>query len=258
MAEERDTQTDEAPPDKMRKFLGWVNKTDLVTVVAGGATGGFLMPLVRKFLKSEAPFRESIQAPEFYDAWFLAALLGVICAGVVVYTLSYSDNNNRRQVFFISLLAGLTFPGFLSGALDIEAAKEKIDETVMDAKVAGAAAADKSNTPEETEVLAEKSADLLVKAVNEAGANSLNDLDRQNVEIDTKEALDSIAAAAVSEDGKINEAIALQVEQVVTAAEIQGYEVAPADSVAKGVLDSLAEQREADRDNARKLLGPRP
>ena len=254
MAKATDTGTDEVLSGKMGKFLSWVNKTDLITVVAGGAAGGFLMPLVRKFLKSEAPFRESIKTPEFYDAWFLAALLGAICAGVVVYSLSYSDNNNRRQVFFISLLAGLTFPGFLSGALDIDAAKQKIDETVMDAKVAGAAAADETNTPKETEVYAEKGTDLLVGAVNEAAADSLNDLDKQKVENDTAEALDSIAATAVSEDGKVNETIALQVEQVVTAAKIQGYEVAPADSVAKEVLDSLAEQRKAALKDAKEKL----
>ncbi len=264
MGEEAATEPEDTPRHMQGKIWEWINRTDLIYVISGGALGGFLMPLVRRFLRSETPFNEAIKTPEYYDAWFLAALLGAICAGVVVYSLSYSENNNRRQVFFIALLAGLTFPGFLSGALDIEQTKEQISETVLDAKLAGATA-DGAGTKKEKEVLAEKGSELLVTALEKVDAEALDEADKIKVEKDAQEAIDSIAASAVEEDGKINPVIALQVEQVVNKAKSQGYDVAPRDGVAQKVVKGLnaqiedenrAARRRLDRTGARRIVGP--
>ena len=237
-----------------RKILRWINRTDLAHVVIGGALGGFLMPLVRKFLKSEAPFNEAIKTPDFYDAWFLAALLGAISAGVVVYSLSYSENNNRRQVFFISLLAGLTFPGFLSGALDIDKKKEDLQSGISEARVEATLVDSIAVTEEEKEKRAEKSAETLTEALQEVKAGSLDAGDKAIAVGEAKATIDKIAESAILADGDVNEKIAKDVENTVIEAQKQGYNIGGRSTVTGTVLAKLKAQRSAEADRKKELV----
>ena len=220
-----------------QKIWAWADSTDLLYVMLGGATGGFLMPLVKRFLNSKSPFTNGIKFPEVWDAWFFAAVLGAICAGVVVYTLSYSENNNRRQIFFISLLAGLTFPSFLTTTLDIQKTVEDQTAEIHNAEDAAETVADESATEEQKIAAVKDSTDSLKDALTEVKADTLDEEDKLKIEGNAEDVvgtlLDGAEQASAEQEAEVTIKIADRVEGVLATAKKQGYTVIDQNDEAK-------------------------
>ena len=117
-------QENEAPAT----FSGWlaeVKTSHIAYTLTGGLIGGMFSPLVRNFLKTDADFDLETTFPAAWDTWVLGMVFGAICAGFVVYVLTSDNNRNRRQLFFIALAAGLTFPTVLSNTTGFSGSSEK-------------------------------------------------------------------------------------------------------------------------------------
>ncbi len=217
-----------------KKFLEWANKTDLIWVMLGGLAGGLLMPFVKSFLDNQASLNTELAGPSNMVTWAFGALFGLICAGIVVYTLGYDANRNRRQTFFVALLAGLTFPTVLAnltqhkGAETLDNSKENIEivEELADNLTLAKATEEQADevTDDEIERVTETGASLLKSAIDDVPSDTLDKESKKSFERQTDQAITKIAQNAQSADAQTRAKAGIQLKEVVETAKKRGYD----------------------------------
>lgn len=86
---------------------------DLAIVCGGGALGGFALKFA--VLLIEATSRPAIPLDHA-----MCALLGAMCAGFTIFTISDTERRQKTRLFFLSVAAGLAFPSIVLSTMKFE------------------------------------------------------------------------------------------------------------------------------------------
>lgn len=99
----------------LRVFLLFddAERTDLAVVCAGGALGGFMLKFA--VLLIDATNRPAIPLDHA-----MCAILGALCAGFTIFTISDTERRQKSRLFFLSVAAGLAFPSVVLSMMAFE------------------------------------------------------------------------------------------------------------------------------------------
>jgi hypothetical protein len=179
---------------------------NLGIVVFGGVIGGLLQPIYSR-LHPDHP-----NPTGKYFLW--SALLGLAAAGISVYVVANSKQDDAIRLLFFSLLCGLAFPSVLTSAVNsigkhTAEVKENVEQIAEKAR---------SNDAEQTA----QAADQLKTALARNPVGAIDAKGVSGVDAVAQIAVQNIAETAKA-DSDLLPAVINQLQQVGTIARAAGY-----------------------------------